>query len=96
MATAAAVPGSSAATFFSVVDSEFRIFGVAEGAKFDGDPEYWTVHDGKLYLNLNGDVLMLWRKNIKGNLDIAKHNWKKIAGKPPGELTPYKIPQKIK
>jgi hypothetical protein len=46
--------------------------------------------------NLNGDVLMLWRKDIPRNLDIAEHNWKRIATKPPGELTPYKGPQKIK
>ncbi len=71
-------------------------FGVAEGAKFDGDSEYWTVHESKLYLNLNGDVLMLWRKDIPRNLDIAEHNWKKIATKPPGDLTPYKVPQEIK
>jgi YHS domain-containing protein len=71
-------------------------FGVAMGAKFDGDSDYWTVHEGKLYLNLNGDVLTLWRKDIPRNLDIAGHNWKKIATKSPGELTPYKGPQKIK
>jgi hypothetical protein len=73
----------------------YSAFGVAEGAKFDGNPEYWTVHEGKLYLNLNGDVLVLWRKDIPRNLDIVDHNWKKIASKPPGELAPHKVPRKI-
>jgi hypothetical protein len=31
-------------------------YGVALGKKFDGDPRYWKIVDGKLYLNLNGDI----------------------------------------
>jgi len=32
----------------------FCAYGVALGKKFDGDPRYWKIVDGKLYLNLNG------------------------------------------
>lgn len=70
-------------------------FGVAEGAKFDGDPYYWTIHQGELYLNLNGEVYVTWNEDIPHYLDISEHNWPKIADKKPGELTPTK-PKKIK
>ena len=30
-------------------------YGVAVGAKFDGDPHPWRIVDGKFYLNLNDD-----------------------------------------
>jgi len=68
----------------------FCAFGVAEGAKFDGDPEAWSVQDGKLYLNLDPEVQKLWLKDTKGLIDIANHNWTKISGKKPEELKPAK------
>ena len=34
----------------------FCAYGVALGKKFDGDPRFWKIVDGKLYLNLNGDT----------------------------------------
>ena len=34
----------------------FCAYGAALGKKFDGDPRYWKIVGGKLYLNLNGDI----------------------------------------
>jgi YHS domain-containing protein len=34
----------------------FCAYGTALGKKFDGDPRYWKIVDGRLYLNLNGDI----------------------------------------
>ena len=34
----------------------FCAYGVALGKKFDDDPRYWKIVDGKLYLNLDGDI----------------------------------------
>ena len=42
----------------------FCAYGVALGKKFDGDPRYWKIVDGKLYLNLNGDIQAEWSKDI--------------------------------
>ena len=62
-------------------------YGVAVGAKFDGDPHLWRIVDGKLYLNLNEDVQKTWVKNIPGYIKKADRNWTRIAGKTPEELS---------
>lgn len=61
-------------------------YGVAVGAKFDGDPRQWKIVDGKLYLNLNEDIQATWKKDIPGNIKKAGANWKKISDKAPAEL----------
>lgn len=70
-------------------------FGAAEGAKFDGDPEAWTVEGGKLYLNLNHEVMALWRKDMAKFIDFGDHNWPKISAKAPADLKAGP-PQKLK
>ena len=62
-------------------------YGVAVGAKFDGDPRLWRIVDGKLYLNLNEDIQKTWEKNIPGNIKKADRNWGKLAHKTPQELS---------
>lgn len=61
-------------------------FGVSVGKKFDGDPRYWKIHDGKLYFNLSADVYQLFLKDVPGTVEKANHNWKDIAHKAPSEL----------
>lgn len=61
-------------------------YGVAVGAKFDGDPRKWKIVDGKLYLNLNEDIQATWKKDIPGNIKKAGTNWTKIVNKTPSEL----------
>jgi hypothetical protein len=56
----------------------FCAYGVALGKKFDGDPRYWKIVDGKLYLNLNGDIQSTWSKDIPANIGKAPTNWAKI------------------
>lgn len=55
-------------------------YGVALGKKFDGDPRYWKIVDGRLYLNLNSDIQAEWSKNIAGNVTKADTNWGRIRG----------------
>ncbi|HSS63651.1 MAG TPA: YHS domain-containing (seleno)protein [Gammaproteobacteria bacterium] len=62
-------------------------YGVAVGAKFDGDPLLWKIVDGKLYLNLNEDIQATWEKDIPENITKANRNWTKIASKTPKELS---------
>jgi len=61
-------------------------YGVAVGAKFDGDPRFWKIVDGRLYLNLSGDIQQAWNKDIAGNIKKAKANWPELAGKLPSEI----------
>jgi YHS domain-containing protein len=53
-------------------------YGAALGKKFDGDPRFWKVVDGKLYLNLNADIQAKWSEDVSGNLKKAEENWTKI------------------
>lgn len=62
-------------------------YGVAVGAKFDGDPHQWRIVAGKLYLNLNPEVQKLWRSDIPGFIKKADRNWSKIATKTPNDLS---------
>lgn len=61
-------------------------YGVAVGAKFDGDPRFWKIVDGKLYLNLSGDIQAAWNKDVPGNIQKANTNWKSIAQLAPAEI----------
>jgi YHS domain-containing protein len=56
----------------------FCAYGVTLGKKFDGDPRYWKIVDGRLYLNLNGDIQAEWSKDISANIAKAKKNWGRI------------------
>ncbi len=64
----------------------FCAYGVALGKKFDGDPRYWKIVDGKLYLNLNGDIQTEWSKDIQGNVVKAEQNWTRIHATPVARL----------
>ncbi len=65
----------------------FCAFGVAVGAKFDGDPELWRIEDGTLYLNLNPDMQEQWKKDIPGHITKADTNWPVIKDKAPADLS---------
>lgn len=56
----------------------FCTFGVSVGKKFDGDPRYAAVEDGKLYVFLNEDILRAFQKDRAGTIKKAAKNWKKI------------------
>lgn len=53
-------------------------FAVSKGATAPTDPEAWTIHDGKLYLNFSIGVRATWRKDIPGNVAKADANWPKV------------------
>jgi YHS domain-containing protein len=56
----------------------FCAYGVAVGKKFDGDPRFWEVVDGRLYLNLNRDIHAKWLEDVPGNIAEAEANWTEI------------------
>lgn len=61
-------------------------YGVSVGAKFDGDPRYWKIVDGRLYLNLDGGIQEAWLKDVPGAIKKADANWPKLSGKLPSEI----------
>ncbi|MBU2581470.1 MAG: hypothetical protein KJ622_07115 [Alphaproteobacteria bacterium] len=61
-------------------------YGVSVGAKFDGDPRYWKIVDGKLYLNLDAAIQSTWLKDVPASIRKADANWPKLASKLPSEL----------
>lgn len=48
---------------------------VAHGALASGDPQQWTIHDGKLYLNYNADIRARWTADIPRYVSQADSHW---------------------
>lgn len=61
-------------------------YGAALSKKFDGDPRFWKIVDGRLYLNLNGDIQAKWSEDVSGNIKKAEINWAKIKSVPVDKL----------
>ncbi|MGF1449609.1 MAG: YHS domain-containing (seleno)protein [Opitutales bacterium] len=61
-------------------------YGVAVGQKFAVDPLAAKIVDGKLYLNLNGEIQAQWLKDMDGFIEKADAQWAKIHRKTPAEL----------
>ncbi|MCH9648917.1 MAG: hypothetical protein K0U98_11815 [Deltaproteobacteria bacterium] len=56
----------------------FCAYGISAGAKFDGDPEVFSIVDGRLFLNLSPKVQKKWQKDVGGHVTKADTNWKRI------------------
>ena len=59
-------------------NGRFCTFGVSVGKKFDGDPRYAAVMDGKLFVFLNEEIFQAFQKDSSGTVSKAAANWKKI------------------
>ena len=62
-------------------------YGVSVGAKFDGDPRYWKIVDGRLYLNLDQNIYALFLKDVPGTIAKANANWPKLRDKNPNKTS---------
>ena len=51
------------------------------GKKFDGDPRYADVMDGKLYVFLNEEIFNAYQQDKVGTIDKANKQWPKIRSK---------------
>lgn len=56
----------------------FCTYGVSVGKKFDGDPRYAAVENGKLYVFLNEEIFHAFDKDRAGTIAKAERNWKQI------------------
>ncbi|MEM9330598.1 MAG: YHS domain-containing (seleno)protein [Pseudomonadota bacterium] len=64
----------------------FCTFGVSVGKKFDGNPRYADIRDGKLYVFLNEDIYREYQKDKDGTIAKADEQWKKIRSVAAGDL----------
>lgn len=56
----------------------FCTFGVSVAKKFDGDPRFAAVDNGKLYVFLNEAIFNEFQKDRVGTIAKAEKNWRKI------------------
>ncbi|MFN3238705.1 MAG: YHS domain-containing (seleno)protein [Pseudomonadales bacterium] len=71
---------------FTPQNGGFCTFGVSVGKKFDGDPNYADVVDGKLYVFLNEDIFKMYQKDRDGTIKKARSQWRKIRHTAANEL----------
>jgi YHS domain-containing protein len=53
-------------------------YGVSKGGLVKGEPDQWTIVDGKLYLNYSAGVQKTWSKDIPGFISTADKKWPAI------------------
>lgn len=51
---------------------------MADGREASGDPKFWKIVNGKLYLNYDGDVQKKWERDIPGFIRSADVHWPKL------------------
>lgn len=54
----------------------FCALGMAHGGDVPTNPEAWTIHAGKLYLNMIEEVTTTWRYNPDRLIERANLKWK--------------------
>ena len=59
----------------------FCTFGVSVAKKFDGDPRFAAVENGKLYVFLNEQIFNEFQKDRAGTIAKAERNWREIERK---------------
>lgn len=64
----------------------FCTFGVSVGKKFDGDPRFADVRDGKLYVFLNEEIFRAYQQDPAGTIAKAARNWRDIEHKAADKL----------
>jgi YHS domain-containing protein len=57
----------------------FCAYGVALGRLFPVDINTWQVREGKLYLNLNAEILKEFNADFSGHITKADQNWPGIV-----------------
>ena len=55
-------------------------YAVAQGDTASAQPELWTIHEGKLYLNYSRSVNQTWREDMDAFIDKADANWPELLG----------------
>lgn len=56
-------------------------YAVSQGHTASGDPEAWSVVDGKLYVNYSPSVKQTWEKDKTGYIRQAERNWPAVLAR---------------
>jgi YHS domain-containing protein len=59
----------------------FCAYGAALSALFPVDISTWQIRNGKLYLNLNPEILKAFNADFNGNIAKAEKNWPGLVAK---------------
>ena len=59
-------------------------YGLAQGYLVRGDPQAWTVHGGKLYLNYSNGVRTAWLADADSFIGQSELAWPKLTADPAG------------
>jgi YHS domain-containing protein len=51
---------------------------VSQGYTAPGNPNFWRIVNGRLYLNYNAQVQRDWERNIPGFITQANSNWPRV------------------
>ncbi len=54
---------------------------LAENKLAKGDPNFWNIVDGKLYLNYNASIQKKWLADVPGFIEKADQNWPSVLDK---------------
>ncbi len=56
-------------------------YAVSQGYTASGDPEAWSVVNGKLYVNYSPSVRQTWEKDKAGYIKKAEKNWPAVLAR---------------
>ncbi len=56
-------------------------YAVANNYTASTDPDAWSIHEGKLYLNFNRGVRFLWARDIPGHVEAGDANWPQVLSR---------------
>ncbi|MBL9098693.1 MAG: YHS domain-containing protein [Alphaproteobacteria bacterium] len=62
-------------TAFAPQYGGYCAWAVSQGYTASGDPNFWKIVNGKLYLNYDKSVQTNWEKDIPGFIAKADRNW---------------------
>jgi YHS domain-containing protein len=58
--------------------------GISMGMKVEANPEYWLVHDGRLFVFSSPGALVKFQANPQAIAAAGEANWEKLKGAPIG------------
>ncbi len=61
----------------------FCAYAASQGYKADADPAAWKIVDGKLYVNYNTAVSLLWQTRQTSFIDAGDKNWPTVQNQLP-------------
>ncbi len=53
-------------------------YAMAEGDTASTEPDLWTIHDGKLYLNYSRRINVRWKENMLEYIEQADRQWTEL------------------